>query len=308
MKIVFMGSATFALPTLHKLVESEHHIVEVVCQPDKPAGRGYETHACPVAEYCKKVGLNLYQPKSLKTTDVYEHLAAHNADVFVVVAYGKLLPKNILDLPKHGCVNIHASILPKYRGAAPINWAIINGESETGVCTMLLDEGMDTGDILLFCATEITDCETAQSLHDHLAPIGADLLMQTLEELQKGEVKPIPQDDSLASYAPILTKELGHIDWNKSSDEIYNRIRGLTPWPGAYCFINNKRLRLHEVAPTHETHQEKPGTILECDESLSIACGKGKLYLLEVQLEGKKKMSAKDFLHGHALNEGDVLG
>lgn len=308
MKIVFMGSAAFAVPSLHKILESEHEVIAVITQPDKPAGRGLEITACPVAAFAREHNLFLFQPEKVRgNAEFIEKLKKLQADLFVVVAYGKILPKEVLDIPLKGCVNVHSSLLPKYRGPAPINWAIINGDTETGVTTMFMNEKMDEGDIIHYCTTSIDECETAQDLHDRLAILGSELLQQTLEAVAKNEAEPFAQPHHLQTYAPMLKREDGHINWQQPAKVVYNRFRGLTPWPGAFCFVDGKRLHIHEAAFVDEKHTEKPGSILSLDKAIVVACKTGKLYLLEVQLEGKKRMAVQDFLRGNPLTVGTLL-
>ena len=308
MKIIFMGSAAFAVPSLHKILESEHEVIAVITQPDKPAGRGLEITACPVAAFARENNLFLFQPEKVRSnTPFIENLKKLGADLFVVVAYGKILPKEVLAIPHKGCVNVHSSLLPKYRGPAPIHWAIINGDEETGVTTMFMNEKMDEGDIIHYCTTSIDECETAQDLHDRLAVLGSELLQQTLEAIAKNEAEPFAQPHHLQSYAPMLEREDGHINWQQPAKQVYNRFRGLTPWPGAFCFVEGKRLHIHEAAFVNDEHKEKPGCILSLDKAIVVACQTGKLYLLEVQLEGKKRMPVQDFLRGHPLTVGTIL-
>ncbi|MBI4212262.1 MAG: methionyl-tRNA formyltransferase [Deltaproteobacteria bacterium] len=307
MKIVFMGSAAFAVPSLLALLESNHDIVEVVTQPDKPAGRGMQVHACPVAEIARERGIPLFQPAKIRSSDIIQHFEKLHADLFVVVAYGKLLPQALLDLPPKGCINVHASLLPKYRGAAPINWAVINGEHVTGVTTMYLSPEMDEGDIIMSISTKVDECITAEDLYTELSSQGAELLLKTVEAIENDSAPRTPQNQEDASYAPILTRENGHLDWKLSAQELYNRVRGLKPWPGAFTFIDGKRLTIHEAAPITTPVSAAPGTILSTDGQLSVATGDGQLYLLEVQLEGKKRMPTVDFLRGFKMNAGDRL-
>ena len=295
------------MPSLAALVESRHEILAVITQPDKPAGRGRHIKACPAAAAARSHGLTLYQPRSVKKPDVIEHIRKLAPELIVVVAYGKILPKELLDLPPRGCINLHASLLPKYRGAAPINWAIVNGESETGVSTQLIGEEVDAGDVLLSSATSIGKKETATALHDRLAKMGADLLLQTLEGIENGTIKPTPQDHKAATFAPLIKKTDGHIDWTLSATDIFNRVRGLNPWPGTFTTLDGKHLNIHKAAPDDADHKTSPGTIVKSEEQLMVACGRGSLYLLEVQLEGKRRMSAVDFLRGHKVSEGTVL-
>ncbi|MFH1830818.1 MAG: methionyl-tRNA formyltransferase [Pseudomonadota bacterium] len=307
LKIIFMGSAGFAVPSLDALIRSHHKIIEVVAQPDKPAGRGQHVKACPVAAYAREHDLTLFQPTSVKKTESIEHFEKLGCDLLIIVAYGKLLPAKLLELPPMGCINVHASLLPKYRGAAPINWAIANGEKETGVTTMFISEELDAGDVLLCASTPLDEAETATELHDRLSMMGADLLLHTIDGLIDGTLKPKPQDHSKATYAPLIKKEDGHIDWSKSTAEIYNRIRAFTPWPGSFALVGTKKLTIHEAEPMDLDHALPPGTVLESKEHILIACGKGALCLVEMQMEGGRRMSASDFLHGHKIKEGEVL-
>jgi methionyl-tRNA formyltransferase len=308
MKIVFMGSAAFAVPSLEALVRASHDIIEVVTQPDKPAGRGMRTRPCPVAEFARKNGLSLFQPPSVRKPAQIDHFKEIAPDLIVVVAYGKILPRELLDIPPRGCINVHASLLPKYRGAAPISWAIANGERETGVTTMFIGEELDSGDTLLSRATLIGDDETASQLHARLAAIGAELLVETIDGLAAGRIRAVPQDHSKATLAPLLRKDDGRIDWEMPARLIYNRVRAFTPWPGAFTAIGGRRLRIHSADVQNEAQRERPGTVIEAGERLCIACGRGVLELVEVQAEGGRRMSAADFLRGHRLAKGVVLG
>lgn len=303
-----MGSAAFAVPSLDALIRSGHHVIEVVTQPDKPAGRGMKITACPVAACAAKHGLAPYQPKGVRKPDVIDHFKKLSPDLIVVVAYGKMLPREFLDIPPLGCVNVHSSLLPKYRGAAPINWAIVNGETETGVTTMRISEKMDAGDILLAEKVAIGADEDAVQLHDRLAPLGAELLLRTIDAIEAGTVKGIPQDHSKATPAPIIKKDDGRIDWAMGAREIYNRVRGFKPWPGTFTSIGGKMLRIHGAKVSSIAADGKPGGVIEAGGALVVACGSGALELTEVQLEGKKKMSAADFLRGHRIEKGVMLG
>lgn len=302
-----MGSAPFAVPCLEALAESRHKVIEVVAQPCKPAGRGMHMRECAVALFAHEAGLPLFQPKGVRKPEVLDHFKKLAPDLIVVVAYGKLLPRELIDIPPMGCVNVHASLLPKYRGAAPINWAIAGGEQTTGVTTMFIGEELDAGDVLLSASTPIDPCETASMLHDRLADMGADVLMQTIEGLVEGTLKGVPQNDAQASFAPIMKKGDGHIDWTRSAAEIYDRIRAFTPWPGSFTLLHGKKLRVHEAAPVECQHGKKPGTIILAQDGLSVACGKDALYILEIQVEGGKRMPTAHFLRGHKLKEGDAF-
>jgi methionyl-tRNA formyltransferase len=308
MKIIFMGSSSFAIPSLEMLISWEHEIALVVCQPDKPAGRGLSLHPCPVALFATAKGLPLFQPRVLKDSAAVSNLKRWNPDLIIVVAYGKILPQEILDLPGRGCINVHASLLPKYRGAAPINWAIVNGETKTGVTTMLINEKMDAGDILLQESTLINTDETSDGLHDRLALIGARLLIETIKGIEDKNIVPHPQDHSQATYAPILKKEDGLINWREGAGKIINLVRGMQPWPVAYTHLEGKMLRIFHAHAAFETQTEPAGTIVSAQPSIAVATGEGNLYLDEVQLEGKKRMHVSDFLRGHHIAIGTILG
>lgn len=302
-----MGSGAFAVPSLEALAASRHEVVGVITQPDKPAGRGMKIVACPVAEAAVRFCFVLYQPPSVKEPQVIEHIRSLSPELIVVVAYGKILPSSILQLPPHGCINVHASLLPKYRGAAPIAWAIVNGERDTGVTTQRITMELDAGDILLSCRTHIGETETSAQLQDRLAPMGAELLMKTIEGLEKGMIKSVPQDHSKATHAPILKKGDGHIDWRKSAREVFNRVRGLNPWPGSFAILEGKHLVIHKAAALEISQDAMPGTIVGNQGRLAVACGEGTMYLLEVQPEGRKKMPVADYLRGHSVPVGTVL-
>ena len=307
LKLLFMGSSSFAIPSLIALIEARHDVVLAMTQPDRPSGRGQGIRRCPLAKAALEYHIPLYQPEKIKDGEAAERIRELSPDAIIVVAYGRILPPDILTIPKLGAINLHASLLPKYRGAAPINWAIINGESQTGVTTQMICEELDAGDILLQASTAIDEIETAGALYDRLAPLGAELLMKTVQALANGTLKPKPQDHAQASYAPILKKEDGHIDWKHPAQEIFNRIRGLSPWPGSFAKMDGKTLRIHEAGVANLDHHEAPGTIIESGKNLAVACGAGALYLLEVQLEGKKRMGTSDFLRGHPMIKGALL-
>lgn len=302
-----MGSPDFATASLNALIHSKKHEVKlVITQPDKPAGRGQKVTPCAVAEFASEHKLAIVKPEKVRNNPEFlNQLKKIEPDVIVVVAYGKILPKEILDLPKKGCVNVHSSLLPKYRGAAPINWAIINGEKMTGVSTMFMNEKMDEGDILLQVGTEITYEDTAETLHDHLAILGAELLLQTLDRIEKEGLKGIPQNHSEATYTQKLKKEDGLIDWSMTADQIYNRIRGLQPWPRAHAQLGSETLTIFDSAPIDINSKEAPGTITSVDKGIMVATGNGQICILEVQMSGKKRMPAIDFLKGHSLKVGE---
>jgi methionyl-tRNA formyltransferase len=303
-----MGSASFAVPALEELVQSSHEILEVVCQPDKPAGRGLKMHACPVAEIARSEGLTLYQPDSVRDGDVVKHFADLYPDIIIVVAYGKILPRELLEVPPFGCINLHASLLPKYRGAAPINWAIVNGETQTGVTTILLNERMDAGDILLTHQVSIDELDDAIEVEERLSLIGAQIMLDTIQAIDDEVIDPMPQNEEDATYAPMLSKNDGLIDWTMSAKEICNRVRGLLPWPVAHTYLDGKLLKIYEAHVSDEPCSAEPGEVLAAQTYLSVATGSGVLYVLEAQIEGKKKMHCEDFLRGHEVPAGTILG
>ncbi|MBQ2675852.1 MAG: methionyl-tRNA formyltransferase [Clostridia bacterium] len=301
MNIVFMGTPDFAANSLKALIDAGHKISAVFTQPDKPVGRKQILTAPPVKELALDNGLPVYQPNTLKDGEAEKLIKDIAPDICVVVAYGKLIPASMLNIAKHGCINVHASLLPKYRGASPIQWSIVCGEKVTGVSTMLLDEGMDTGDILLTSSTEIADTDTASTLWDRLSNMGADLLLKTLDGLENGSITPIKQDEALATYAPIIKKEDALIDWTKSANEINCLIRGLQTWPTAYTFVNDKRLKIFEAKVLNGIKGEC-GEILKQDTELVVACGnESALMITDLQLEGSKRMAAADMLRGRKL-------
>ena len=307
MNIVFMGTPDFAVPCLQALLDAGHTVSGVVTQPDKPKGRKYVLTPPPVKVLAQKNGRPVYQPVSLKQEDSWEPIKAWNPDLIAVVAYGKILPKTILDLPRYGCVNVHASLLPRHRGAAPIQWSILMGDKETGVTTMQMAEGLDTGDMLLKCRTPIDPQETSGQRHDRLMTMGAKLLVDTVEHIQKGDITPQKQDDSLSTYASMLSKSMCPIDWTKGAQEIHNQIRGLSPWPTATTLLEGKTLKVHSSV-VDGTCKGQPGEIAAV-KPLTVACGDGKgLRILEVQYEGGKRMLIDAFLRGHPVKIGMVLG
>ena len=309
MQLIFMGTPEFALPSLNALHQSGHTILAVVTQPDRPKGRGERLTPPPAKVMAERFGLPVLQPTKIKDPALIESLRALKPDIITVVAFGRILPPVILDLPPRGCINLHASLLPKYRGAAPIQWAIINGEPETGVTTIRMDPGMDTGDILLQERVSILPEDTAGSLSMRLAERGADLMLRTLHRMESGGIVPIPQDHTRASLAPILEKEAGEIDWTQPAVRILNRIRGLSPWPGAYTFYEDKRWRVWRAALAGGMAKGKPGTIVQVDrEGVAIATGQGLLNLLEIQPANGRRMTVREFLAGHPVEPGVVLG
>ena len=307
MKIIFMGTPDFAAASLEALIDSRHEIQAVVTQPDKPKGRKGELTPSPVKVVAEEKGIKVYQPLKVRDEEFVETLRAYNPDVIVVVAFGQIIPLSILKMPKFGCVNIHGSLLPKYRGAAPIQWAVLDGEKETGITTILMDEGIDTGDILLKKTIKIDTDETSGSLFDKLMALGAETILETLDELEKGSLTPIKQGESPTAYAKMLTKAMGLIDFTRSAKELDCFVRGMDPWPSAYTLLAGKTLKLWKVRAVDGSG--KAGSVIEIGkESFTIACGEGAIEVLEVQLEGKKRMSAGDFLKGSTLNIGQELG
>ncbi len=306
MKIVFMGTPDYAAVTLQKLIDEKFEISAVFVQPDKPVGRKQILTSPPTKLLAQKHGIPVFQPQTLRDGEAYEILKQINPDVICVVAYGKILPKEILSLPKYGCINGHASLLPHLRGSAPIQWAIVNGDKQTGVTTQLMDEGIDTGDILETAVTEIGDDETAEELFDRLAVISAELMVSTLQKAKSGLLEPKKQDESQATYAPIIKKEMAHIDFSKTAQEVYNTVRGFYSWPCAYCFINGKRIKVLKAAISN-LESNKSGVVIKNDEKLVISCGKGSIEFITVQPEGGKAMSAKQMLNGNKIELGTAV-
>lgn len=309
MKLVFMGTPDYAVNTLEALISAGHNVAAVFVQPDKPVGRKHIITPPPVKVCAENHGIAVYQPNTLRDGKAEEILKEIAPDAIVVVAYGKILPKEILNIPKYGCVNGHASLLPKYRGASPIQWCIVCGETETGVTAMKMDEGMDTGDILKTAKTEIGDEETAEELFDRLSGLTAELLVNTLSDLEKGNITPKKQDEEKASYAPIIKKEMAQLDFiNMTATEIHNAVRGYYSWPCAYFFLENKRIKVIKAAVADKTNA-KAGTVVKNTDSLVIACKDGTAAeLVTVQPEGSKPMSAKQMLCGRPIAVGTVIG
>ena len=311
MNIVFMGTPDFAVPTLKALVKAGHNVKAVFSQPDKPKGRGYKLTPPPVKVCAQENNIEVFQPQSFKKGEDAEKsiqiLKDIAPDYIIVVAYGKLLPKEVLNIPKYGCINVHASLLPKYRGAGPIQWCVLNGEKETGVTTMIMGEGLDTGDMLLKASTGIGKNETASELHDRLSVLGANLLIKTLEELEKGNITPQKQDDSLSCYAPMLSKDMCPIDFSKSVTEIHNQIRGLSDWPCATAILNDKRIKIYksEIISTNDKNDNFGQIINEKD--LTVLCGTGSLRILELQAEGSKRMKTADYLRGNPVEKNQMF-
>ena len=309
MRVIFMGTPDFSVGTLQALIDAGHEVVLAVTQPDKPKGRGKSMQFPPVKEAALEHGIEVYQPRRVREPECVEYLRSFNADIIVVVAFGQILPKEILEMPKYGCVNVHASLLPKYRGAAPIQWAVINGEKVSGVTTMRMDEGLDTGDMILKEEVVLDEKETGGSLFDRLSRVGAKLCVRTLEAIEDGNAIYTKQDHTAATKTSLIKKQFGIIDWNKPAAEIECLIRGLNPWPSAYTYLNGKTLKIWAAAVKDETSDKEPGELTEVTKhSVGVQTGDGILMLEEVQLEGKKRMSADAFLRGNVLSEGMKLG
>lgn len=314
MRIIFMGTPDFSVGTLEALVEAGHQVCLAVTQPDKPKGRGKEMQFPPVKETALRYGIPVYQPRKIRDPQCVEELRAYHADVMVVVAFGQILPQSILEMTPYGCINVHASLLPKYRGAAPIQWAIIEGEEVTGVTTMQMDEGLDTGDMILKTEVPIAEDETGESLHDKLAEAGAALCVKTLEALQNKTARFEKQGESPTAYAKMLTKELGNIDWSEPAVRIERLVRGLNSWPSAYTHWNGKVMKIWRAkaeAPENTAGQGgegKPGTVIHVGKNdFTVQTGDGILRVYEVQIPGKKRMETGAFLRGYALEPGAVL-
>lgn len=308
MRIVFMGTPDFSVPALEALVKGGHQVIAAVTQPDKPKGRGKAVLMTPVKEKALEMGIPVYQPVKVREPEFVKTLADLAPDVIVVVAFGQILPKSILEIPRYGCVNIHASLLPKYRGAAPIQWAVIDGEKETGVTTMFMNEGLDTGDMLEKEVVPLDPKETGGSLHDKLSAVGGRLILSTLKGLEDGTLKGTPQTDEGSCYAKMLKKSLGDIDWTMDGAAIERLIRGLNPWPSAYTSLHGKTLKIWDADVTDREYGVEPGTVAEVSkDQLIIQTGKGSLSVRSLQLEGKKRMDIQDFLRGYSLEKGTVL-
>ena len=309
MRIIFMGTPDFAVPCLNALVESEHEVVGVFTQPDKPKGRGYELSPPPVKVCAVENNITVYQPKSMRDGEALDIINSLNADLIIVVAFGKILPKEILESVKHGCINIHASLLPKLRGAAPIQWSILNGDAVAGVTSMQMDIGLDTGDMLIKESIEIPDDMNAGELFDKLSNLGAKVLIDTIKAVENHTLNPIKQDDSQSTYAAMLTKDMCPIDFNKSAREVHNHIRGLSPWPVATTKINGKLLKIHKSRILEDIFSGVCGEVVDNNNKLVICCGDGKcIEILELQAEGKKRTDSASYLRGNKIDLGIILG
>lgn len=307
LRTVFMGTPDFSLDTLRGLIAAGCNLVGVYTQPDRPKGRGKKLAPPPVKELAAEHGIPVFQPQKLRDPAAVEELKSLQPDLIVVVAYGQILPQAVLDIPRYGCINVHASLLPKYRGAAPINKVIIDGEGETGVTTMLMDVGLDTGDMLVKRTLPIGPDETAGELHDRLAPLGREAMEETLRRLCAGTLEAQKQDDAQSCYAGMMKKEDGRIDWSQPAQQVHNLVRGLDPWPAAYTSLNGEMLKIGKTSVT--TGTGNAGTVVAADnDGVRVACGEGVLVVGELQLPGKRKMAAADFLRGHQLPAGTRLG
>jgi methionyl-tRNA formyltransferase len=308
MRLVFLGTPAFAVPTLERVVEAGHEVLTVVTQPDRPRGRGQSPAPAPVKQAALRLGLPVYQPERVRRPEAVERLRGLSAECMVVVGYGQIIPQSVIDLVPLGIINVHGSLLPRYRGAGPIQWAILNGETRTGVTTMRIDAGLDTGDLLLKAETEIGGDENSIELGGRLAIMGARLLVETLARLSDGTIVPEKQDAAQASWAPLLTKQDGLIDWTRDASAIHNQVRGLQPWPGAYTTFRGQSMHVWRSRPGPATQPSGPGTTHRIANRLLVACGSGWLELLDVQLEGRKRLPAADFANGQRLADNEVLG
>lgn len=309
MRIIFMGTPDFSVGTLEALVEAGHEVVLAVTQPDKPKGRGKEVSFSPVKEKALELGIPVFQPRKIREPESLQELGRYEADAMVVIAFGQILPREILDMTRYGCINVHASLLPKYRGAAPIQWAVIEGEKVSGVTTMQMDEGIDTGDMIEKTEVVLDAKETGGSLHDKLAKAGAELCVSTLDKIEKGTAVFTRQEESPTAYARQLDKKLGEIDWSLAAEKTERLIRGLNPWPSAYTMWEDRIMKLWEAEVVQEDSGQAPGTIVRVDKkAFYVQTGKGLLKVLALQIPGKKRMETDAFLRGYHLEEGCVLG
>lgn len=308
MKLVFMGTPDFAVPTLKTLAASKHKVLAVITQPDKPKGRGKEYKASPVKEAALEAGIPVWQPAKVRDEAFVNMLAGWEPDAIIVAAFGQILPESILSLPRYGCINVHASLLPKYRGSAPIQYAVINGEEKSGVTAMLMDKGIDTGDMYQKREVLLDEKETGDSLHDKLCVLGGELILSVLDELEAGTAVRTPQREEEATHTKMLTKEMGHIDFSMSASQIERLIRGLNSWPSAYTHIGGKTLKIWEADVIDREYSGVPGEIAEVTaDALIVRTGRGALVLKEVQLEGKKRMDTAAFLRGCPVEKGTIL-
>ncbi len=304
-----MGSPEFAVPTLESLYNEGHNILLVVTQKDRPKGRGKKLLPTPVKEKALELNLEVYQPEYINSDESISKIKALNPDCIIVAAYGQILKKDILNIPKYGCINVHASLLPKYRGAAPINWAIIEGEEKTGITIMEMDEGLDTGDILKSRAIPIKECDDSQTIHDKLSVLGGQLIIETLEDLKNGNIVKMPQDDSLATYAPMLSKEIGKIDWNDNGERIINLIRGLKPWPSAYMIYKDENVKIHKAKKIEKFSDADNGVVVKVsDEGIFVNCSDSCIVIEVLQFPGKRKLRVSEYLKGNKFDINIKLG
>lgn len=304
MNIVFMGTPDFSVPCLKRLIDDGHNVQAVFTQPDRPKGRGNHLAHPPVKELVLQHGIPVYQPEKLRKSDALEILKKISPQLIIVVAYGQILPQSIIELPQFGCINIHASLLPRYRGAAPIQWCVLNGEKKSGVTSMQMDAGLDTGDMLLSAECEIGENDTAEDLHDRLSVLGAEVMSKTIALLEKGELNPVKQDDSLSNYAPMLTKELCPIDWTESAQQVHNKVRGLYSWPCATAELDGRTIKIHKTQLCGKVNG-KAGQVVESGKKLVVACGDGQgVEIITLQAQGKKAMSAQDYMRGNPIEKG----
>jgi methionyl-tRNA formyltransferase len=309
MKIVFMGTPDFSIPTLKVLHHSSHSLLSVITQPDKPKGRGQKLLVSPVKQYALDFSLPILQPETVNAPEFIASLNKNRPDIIIVIAFGQILSEAFLKVPKQFCINLHSSLLPKYRGAAPIHRSILNGDTRTGVTSMIMDKGMDTGDILLMQETPIQETDDAQTLHDTLSEMGGALVLETLKRLEENTLLPTPQDHNQATYAPKLKKEEGLIKWEQPATTLLNQVRGLTPWPGTFTLLNKKRLRILKAQVTDGISDDIPGQVSRItDAGIEVGTGQDRLIITELQPEGKKSMSAKSFLAGHKIERGTLFG
>ena len=304
MNIVFMGTPDFSVPCLKRLIDDGHNVQAVFTQPDRPKGRGNHLAPPPVKELALQHGIPVYQPEKLRKSDALEILKEISPQLIIVVAYGQILPQSIIELPQFGCINIHASLLPRYRGAAPIQWCVLNGEKKSGVTSMQMDAGLDTGDMLLSAECEIGENDTAEDLHDRLSVLGAEVMSKTIALLEKGELNPVKQDDSLSNYAPMLTKELCPIDWSEPAQQVHNKVRGLYSWPCATAELDGRTIKIHKTRLCGKVNG-KAGQVVESGKKLIVACGDGQgVEIVALQAQGKKAMSAQDYMRGSPIEKG----
>ena len=308
MRVLFMGTPDIATGCLQKLIDEKYDLIGVVTQPDKPQNRGKKLGMPPVKELALKYDIPVYQPIKARDEEFVKTLKELNPDIIVVVAFGQILPKSILDIPKFGCINVHVSLLPKYRGAAPISWVIINGEEKTGVTTMYMDEGLDTGDMILTEEFDLDDEITAGELHDKMKDIGADVLIETLKQIEKGCAPRIPQNHEEFTYAPMMNKALGQIDWSKSAREIHNLVRGVNPWPSAYTNYEGSTMKIWKTEVLNETSNKEPGTIVKVDkDGIRVSTKDNVVLVKEIQMPGKKRVPVSEFIKGNSINTNTIL-